>query len=96
MGAAVDALSLRNGLDEEHPTGSGDPTEGFSAIAIDLDRRGRETVRMSVGMNPTIAYAKWRSTLRTHERHGRPEEELYDQYEAALNNYVCRRKNASH
>ena len=55
---AVGDLSLRNRLDEEHPTGPGNPTEGFNAMAIELARRGRDQVRMSVEMNPTIAYAK--------------------------------------
>ena len=90
---AVDSIALRNRLDEEHPTGPEAPTEGFSAMAIEPARRGREQVRTSVETRPAITYAKWRSLLRTQGKHGLPEEEAYDHYEDAATKYICRRRN---
>ena len=92
--AAVDALALWNRLDEEHPTGPEDPTEGFSPATIDLARRGRVQVAMSVETTPSSAYAEWSSEMRTQEKHGRPEEELYEEYRIAVENYRRRRQSA--
>ena len=92
--AAVDALMLWSRLDEDNPVGPADPTEGFSQDAQNLAKRGRAMVQLAVETTTANAQAKWRSKVRTHTNHRGREEDLYDGYYLAVENYKRRRREA--
>ena len=90
--AAAGAHILWKLLDEPNPQGPDDPEEGVSQEVIDAARRGRTAAKLAIEVSTTRAQEYWRSQSRSKQAHGRPIEELYEEYDQAAAAYKRRRR----